>query len=41
MKWMEHVAHMGAMRNLYKIYVGKPEGKNRSVWETVKMGRLY
>jgi len=24
---MGHVAHMGQMRNVYKILVGKPEGK--------------
>lgn len=27
MRQAEHVARMGAMRNLYKIFVGKPEGK--------------
>jgi hypothetical protein len=25
--WAGHVAHKGAMRNAYKILVGKPEGK--------------
>jgi len=33
-----HVAHMGEMRNAYKIVVGKPEGKRpprrpRCRWE--------
>jgi hypothetical protein len=27
MKWAGHVAHMGKMRNAYKILVGKPEDK--------------
>jgi hypothetical protein len=27
MKWAGHVAYMEAMRNSYKILVGKPEGK--------------
>jgi len=26
MRWVEHVAHMEEMRNVYKILVGKPEG---------------
>jgi hypothetical protein len=27
MIWVGHVACMGQMRNVYKILVGKPEGK--------------
>jgi len=27
MKWMEHVAHMGEMRNAFSILVGKSEWK--------------
>jgi len=27
MRWTEHVACMGKMRNWYKVLVGKPEGK--------------
>jgi hypothetical protein len=27
MRWAEHVARVGGMRNTYKIWVGKPEGK--------------
>jgi hypothetical protein len=27
MRWEGHVARMGAKRNAYKIFVGKPEGK--------------
>jgi hypothetical protein len=27
MRWAGHVAHLGEMRNAYKIFVGKPEGK--------------
>jgi hypothetical protein len=28
MRWVEQVAHMGKMRNAYKILVRKSEGKN-------------
>jgi hypothetical protein len=27
MTWVGHVAQMGAKRNAYRIFVGKPEGK--------------
>jgi hypothetical protein len=27
MRWVEHAAHMGQMRNIYKIFVGNPEWK--------------
>jgi len=27
MRWTGHVAHMGIMKNVYKILVGKHEGK--------------
>jgi hypothetical protein len=38
MRWAAHVARMCEMRNLYKIMVGKPEGKrplgrSRRTWE--------
>jgi hypothetical protein len=26
-RWAEHVAHMGEERNVYKVLMGKPEGK--------------
>jgi hypothetical protein len=26
-RWVGNVARMGALRNIYKIFVGKPEGK--------------
>jgi len=29
MRWAGHVAHMGEVRNAYKILVGKAEGKKR------------
>jgi hypothetical protein len=32
MRWAEHVARMGEMRNAYNILVGKAEGK--STWNT-------
>jgi hypothetical protein len=27
MRWAGHVARMGALRNAYRILIGKPEGK--------------
>jgi hypothetical protein len=27
MRWARHVAHMGEKRDVYKILMGKPEGK--------------
>jgi hypothetical protein len=30
MRWAEHVARMGEMRNVYSILVGKHEGKRPS-----------
>jgi hypothetical protein len=27
MRWVGHVARMGEERNLYRVLVGKPEGK--------------
>jgi hypothetical protein len=29
MRWAGHVARMGEERNLYKVLVGKPEGKRQ------------
>jgi hypothetical protein len=29
MRWVGHVARMGEKRNVYRLLVGKPEGKNR------------
>jgi hypothetical protein len=26
-RWTGHIARMGEMRNAYKIFIGKPEGK--------------
>ena len=26
-RWAEHVAHMGVRRGVYRVLVGKPEGK--------------
>jgi hypothetical protein len=43
MNWTGHVTHMGKMRNVYKILVGKPErnrpfGRPRRRWEdNIKM----
>jgi hypothetical protein len=38
MGWVGHVTRMGKMRNAYKIFVGKPEGKRSlgipgHIWE--------
>jgi hypothetical protein len=38
MRWAEHVARMGEERNVYKVLMGKPEGKRplgrpRRRWE--------
>jgi len=38
MKWAGHVAHMGELRGMYRVFMGKPEGKRplgrrRSRWE--------
>jgi hypothetical protein len=38
MRWAGHVAHMGESRKVYKVLVGKPEGKRpfgrpRRIWE--------
>ena len=32
MRWAGHVAHMGEDRGVYRVLVGKPEGRNH--WET-------
>jgi hypothetical protein len=28
MRWAEHVTRMGEERNVYKVLMGKPEGKS-------------
>ena len=38
MRWAEHVAHMGEKRGVYRVLVGRPEGKRslgrpRRRWE--------
>jgi len=44
MRWAEHVARMGERRGVYRVLVGKPEGKRplgrpRRRWEdNIKMG---
>jgi hypothetical protein len=42
MRWMGHVAHMEEGRGIYRVMVGKPEGKRpmgrpRFRWEDIKM----
>jgi hypothetical protein len=45
MRWAGHVARMGEGRNVYRVFVGKPEGKRllqrpRRRWEDgIKMDR--
>ena len=44
MRWAGHIAHMGERRGVYRVLVGKPEGKRplgrpRRRWEDdIKMG---
>jgi hypothetical protein len=33
MRWAGHVAHMGDSRGVYRVLVGKPEGK-KTTWKT-------
>jgi hypothetical protein len=33
MRWAGHVERMGEERKVYKLFVGKPEGK-KSIWKT-------
>jgi hypothetical protein len=46
MRWADHVARMGEKRNVYRLLVGKPEGKRplgrpRHRWmDNIKMGLL-
>jgi hypothetical protein len=46
MRWAGHVACMGAERNVYRVLMGKPEGKRplgrpRHRWEDgIRMGRM-
>jgi hypothetical protein len=46
MKWAEHVAQMGEKRNVYRLLVGKPQGKRplgrpRHRWmDNIKMDLL-
>jgi len=41
-RWAGNVAHMGEKRGVYRVLVGKPEGKRplgrcRRRWEDIKM----
>jgi hypothetical protein len=43
-RWAGHVARMGRRRDVYRVLVGKPEGKrplgrSRRRWENIKMNR--
>jgi hypothetical protein len=33
MRWVGHATWMGARRDVYRVLVGKPEGKE-TIWET-------
>jgi hypothetical protein len=35
MRWAGHIAHMGEMRNAYKIFVGKSEGEGLGIGVTI------
>jgi len=46
MRWAKHVAHMGESRGVYRVLVGKPEGKrplgrDRHRWEDNIMMDLH
>jgi hypothetical protein len=32
MRWAGHIAHMGERRGIYRVLVGKPEGKE-TTWK--------
>jgi hypothetical protein len=34
MRWAGHVACMGEERNVYRVLMGKPEGKKETTWKT-------
>jgi hypothetical protein len=36
MRWAGHVARMGEVRGIYRVWVGRPEGKDR--WEDLGVG---
>jgi hypothetical protein len=40
MRWMGHVARMGEERKVYKILVGKPEGKKNHLEDQGVDGRM-
>jgi hypothetical protein len=41
MRWAGHVARMGEKRNVYRLLVGKPEGRPRRRWiDNIKMDLL-
>ena len=47
MRWAGHVAHMGEERRVYRVLVGKPEGKRplgrprRRLVDNIKMDRRW
>jgi hypothetical protein len=43
MRWAEHVARMGEGRNMYRVLMGKPEGKDHLKDQGVdgRMGSKY
>jgi hypothetical protein len=41
MRWVEHVVHIGEIRNAYNIIISEPEGKKpigkpRNIWDDKK-----
>jgi len=38
MRWAEHVARMGEERDVYRVLVGKPEGKTTGETQTQMVG---
>jgi len=42
MRWAGHVAHMGEERGMFRVFVGKPEGRrplgrHRRRWDNIRM----
>jgi hypothetical protein len=34
MRWVGHVACMGEKRDIYRVLLGKPEGRRLTTWKT-------
>jgi hypothetical protein len=34
MRWVGHVAYMGEKRDIYRVLLGKPDGRRMTTWKT-------